>query len=81
MDKKETITLELDISDLIAMVRGITPSYNVMNHPHIKHLGTIVGGHGEQWIWHDHLLMQCSNYTLYGIYLICRNGWREINER
>lgn len=44
-----TIQLDLDIHDLTNLIRGTTPSYELMADPIIKQLGEYIGGFRDDW--------------------------------
>lgn len=43
--------VDLDKSMLAALVRGMDPSYEIMDHPAIASKGNYIGGHNDRWEW------------------------------
>lgn len=66
------MTYELDKEDIMAMVRGVTPSYDAIAHPVIQKAGKMWGGHSETWEWGD--LSTFSEEELMWIYSLCKQS-------
>lgn len=43
--------VELDKSMLVSLIKGCSPSYEIMDHPMIKSKGQYWGGHSDKWEW------------------------------
>lgn len=43
--------IDLNRNDLLNLVKGCEPGYNVFNHPLVMKSGTYHGGFAEQWSW------------------------------
>ena len=68
--------VELDRKDIIALLRGTTPYYSVMDKIP-EDLGYFVGGFNHEWHW-KYITEDCP-YTdeyLYDLYLMCKNSWK-----
>lgn len=68
--------INLDKQDLIALVKGQTPNYSVMDDPEIKRNGRYTGGFHDKWDWESYNLEKESEDTLYSIYNKCKNSWK-----
>ncbi len=67
-------TYALDKRDLISLVKGITPSYEIMSHPLISAAGDMWGGQGEHWEWKD--LDKFDESQLWECYNLCKQSWK-----
>ena len=70
---------ELDRNDLVSLVLGADPNYDVMNHPKIEPHGSYTGGHSDRWSWQGSYFKGCSEEDLFEIYTICKNSWSKLN--
>lgn len=68
--------VDLDRKDIISLLRGSNPSYEVMDKIPEK-LGHYVGGFKDEWQWY-HFSEDCeySDEYLYDLYLMCENSWK-----
>ena len=67
--------LELDKEDLMALVKGTSPYYNVFENPLVKKCGSWTGGHVDKWSWGSGL-DSLSDEDLYKLYNICKDSWK-----
>ena len=68
--------VELNRKDIIALLRGSSPNYSVMNKIP-EELGSYVGGFVDDWKWN--YISEDTPYTdeyLYNLYLMCKNSWK-----
>lgn len=68
--------VKLNRKDIIALLRGSTPNYSVMDKIP-KELGYYVGGFVDDWKWN--YISEDTPYTdeyLYDLYLMCKNSWK-----
>ena len=68
--------VELNRKDIIALLRGSSPNYSVMNKVP-EELGSYVGGFVDDWKWN--YISEDTPYTdeyLYNLYLMCKNSWK-----
>lgn len=70
------MTLELEHKDLVCLVLGTEPYYDVMEHPSIKNTGKWVGGFVERWDWNQAVLNKLSDERLAEIFKICKQSWK-----
>ena len=66
------VNITLDRKDLEALVKGSSPSYELMDHPLIKANGTFTGGFADKWNWH--LSASTTEQDLLEIYSLCKTG-------
>lgn len=66
------MTINLDKKDLVSLVKGTDPDYNVMDNMSVKPYGRYNGSYGT-WTWEDSL-HSLSEEKLYSIYVICKNN-------
>lgn len=76
--KESNMTLELKRKDIIHLLRGTEPPYEVMEEiPNC--LGYYCGGFKDEWVWdidsryEDEDTKQYSDEYLYNLYLKCKN--------
>lgn len=62
------MTVELDKKDLVSLVKGILPSYQLIDDPYIRQLGSYRGGSVNEWSWHVYKLEELTEETLFKLY-------------
>ena len=68
--------LELDRKDIITLLKGTCPNYNVMNKIP-EDLGHYVGGFVDNWKWnYFNEDVSYSDEYLYNLYVMCKNSWK-----
>ena len=70
------MTVELDRTDIVSLLKGSKPNYSVMNKIP-KELGSYVGGMVDDWKWNN--FIEDTEYAddyLYDLYLMCKNSWK-----
>jgi len=70
------MTIDLDKDDLISLVLGTTPYYDVFEHPLVKRGGEYIDGFIEEWYWHGTHLEEMSCDELAELYKVCKNSWK-----
>lgn len=65
---------ELDTNDLINLVNGSVPNYQIMNNQLISKNGWFSGSCGE-WNWNS--LDDLTKDELIQIYQLCKNSWKK----
>lgn len=65
--------VDLDKSMLAALVRGMYPSYEIMDHPLIKQKGYYTGGHSDRWNWNHGFESNCTEGDLWATYELLKN--------
>ena len=66
--------VELSKKQLINMVLGTVPGYNVFEHPLVKQCGYYCGGFVEKWNWHSNKLNELTEEQLFELYNICNDN-------
>lgn len=66
------MTVDLDKVDLIALVCGTSPNYNLFENTTIKKCGYFMR---DNWYWYDHELEKLSEEELLTLYNLCKNSW------
>lgn len=69
------MVLDLDKKDLINLVKGSSPNYEVMEHPLVEKSGRYTGGFVEKWDWREYRLKEMTEEELVELYNICKNSW------
>ena len=70
------MTVGLDRKDIINLLKGTKPYYDVMDKIP-KDLGSYVGGFVDDWHWnYFDESVKYSNEELYEFYLLCKNSWK-----
>lgn len=65
---------ELDRKDIISLLKGTEPNYDVMGKIPCD-LGCYYGGFKDEWHWHHHIPEKYSDEELLDFYLICKKSW------
>lgn len=72
-EKNITLEITVDKDDLINLICGTTPSYELMNDEKIKKCGHYNGSYGN-WNWYRSLLsVHNTEVELYELYLKLKN--------
>ena len=66
------MNINLDRKGLEALVRGLSPDYNVMDNELIKKAGSYHGGFVDKWSW-NYNLDELTDIELIEIYNICKS--------
>lgn len=67
------MTATLDKTDLMNLVGGISPNYDVMGYPVVSDCGEYTELHG--WTWSLYGLSERSEQELWDLYQLCKNSW------
>ena len=70
------MTVELDKTDLLALINGKEPYYKAFDVEIIKENGSYCGGFVDKWRWDPIALQRLSEKELYELYTICKNSWK-----
>lgn len=70
------MNIEIDRTDLMNMIKGTNPTYELMEHPMIKLLGSFTGGFSESWNWNYSFSSEFSNVDLLEVYTLLKNKER-----
>lgn len=68
----QTITLDLDKKDVIALVKGSHVPYELMKTPIFKQIGNYSGGFNDHWSWSDIGLNNLSIDELFKVYQLLK---------
>lgn len=68
--------VELDKKDLANLVRGVSPYYDLFDHPLITKCGSWVGGMHDHWRWYYAFEDKLTEEELYEVYFLCKNSWK-----
>ena len=71
------MTLDLDKNDLIALVTGTSPYYDIMENDVVKKAGDYCGGMNDHWRWKNYALLEMSEEELFSLYQMCKNSWKK----
>lgn len=75
LSERRKMKVELDGYDLVNLVKGIEPNYNVMNNELVQGNGHFVGGFVDRWDWDYSCLKKLSEKDLWELYNICKYSW------
>ena len=68
--------VDLDRKDIISLLKGSKPNYNVINKIP-EEFGYYVGGFVNDWRWnYISENVPYSDEQLYDLYLMCKNSWK-----
>lgn len=60
--------VEVDKKDLVHMVLGCEPDYEVINELINRKLGSYCGGFNDRWDWNKYALEELSEQELFDLY-------------
>ena len=63
--------VELDKKDLINLVNGVSPGYDLFENPTVKRCGRYSGSYGT-WDWISYELDKLSEEELLNLYKLCK---------
>jgi len=66
------MTLELNKDELVTLVKGLEPSYILMNKYSKMGLGDYIGGFVDRWTWDKYGLQELTEEELYNIFQECK---------
>jgi hypothetical protein len=69
------MNIDLSKQDLLNLVLGTSPHYDVFENHRIKSAGKYIGGFKEEWQWDRSKLELLPEQELYQLYRICQNSW------
>jgi len=69
------MTLELSKRDLVSLVKGVEPHYDVMDNFIVKKCGSYIGGFNDRWVWSPSNLNELTEHQLLHLYILCRDSW------
>jgi len=72
--------VELDRDDLVNLVKGVYPSYEIMDIEVIKMNGRYVGGFHDKWVWNEKFDNHLTEIDLWDMYILCRDSWGKIKK-
>ncbi len=64
--------IDLDKSDLIAMVMGKDPGYKLLEHELVKKSGYFIGGFVDKWTWEKLKLNKLTEKELSDLYNVLK---------
>lgn len=67
--------VNLEREDLINLVKGTQPNYNVMNNEIVKRCGSFSGSYGK-WDWNYSFDENITDNELLGLYILCRDSFK-----
>lgn len=67
--------MQLSKKDLMSLVNGQSPYYDLFDHPIVKTSGDFSASHGI-WNWHSSALEKLSEQQLWDLYVMCRDSWK-----
>lgn len=65
--------IDLDKTDLVNLVRGINPPYEVFEVSLVKQCGSYTGGFNDRWDWRTYDLEKLTESQLVELYKICKS--------
>ena len=68
--------IEVDKKDLVSLVYGTAPYYDIFEVPLVKKCGEWIGGMADKWDWSYSELQSLSEQELYDLYLMCKKSWK-----
>jgi hypothetical protein len=68
--------VELDKEDLLSLVKGDSPHYDLFTEFEKEEHGRYVGGFTDDWRWNISALMRLDEEKLWEIYTRCKLSWK-----
>lgn len=68
--------MDLDREDLLNLVKGTSPYYNVFENPLVKRCGSWTGGFVDKWSWNSGL-NSLTDAELMKLYKTCKDSWKK----
>ena len=68
------MNFDLDKKDLISLVKGTHPHYDVFEHKLVKRCGNYTGGMSDRWSW-NYNISDLTEVELFDLYTTCKNSW------
>jgi len=62
------ITIEVNKEDLVNLVTGTSPSFDLINPFTEMGIGNYIGGHADRWSWNRSTLEKLDEHELLEIY-------------
>lgn len=72
--------VEMDKGMLASLVRGMDPSYEIMEDPLINSKGYYCGGHSDRWNWNHGFEADCTEENLWATYQLLKNPKKVVKE-
>lgn len=69
----------LDKEDLIYLVKGNSPHFDIFDHELIKDKGIFSDQYG--WNWYEYELKELQTHELYMIHKLCKDSWQSVKKR
>ena len=66
--------VDLSREDLINLVKGSRPNYNVIGNEIIEKCGSFYGNYGR-WDWNYGFSEDLTEQQLWDMYVLCRDSW------
>ncbi len=67
-NKEKMITIEVNKEDLVNLITGISPSFDLINPFTEMGIGNYIGGHVDRWNWNRSTLENLDEHELLEIY-------------
>lgn len=67
--------VELDRKDIINLLKGAVPPYEMMNRLIELKLGSYTGGFSDKWDWDIDIKSELSDNALFNIYKSIKSYW------
>jgi len=67
--------IKLTKQDLVSLVLGTSPHYDVFENYRVKNAGNYIGGFKDEWQWDYSKVHLLSEAELYQLYRICKDSW------
>lgn len=68
--------VELEKDDLVSLVIGTVPCYNVFDHHLVQKTGRYIGGHVDSWKWDRSEVEKLTQEDLWDLYQLCKLSWK-----
>ncbi len=63
---------DLKKDDLVNLVKGTSPHYELMDNPLVKRCGSYIGGFHDRWDWNNHFDEDITEQQLWDLYILCK---------
>lgn len=63
-------------TDMVSLVKGTVPNYDIMDKDLVKKTGHYIGGHHDKWSWDQSSLEKLTKGELWWLYQLCKSSWK-----
>ena len=70
------MVVDLTAEDLVNLVKGTSPSFDLFDNEVVKRCGFYNGSYGT-WSWKIHAIESLDDKDIYALYVLCRDCYKD----